>query len=108
MAVAGPPQGYEGDGQPVWLLCLFLQTPPAALVQVPHCSAVHVILHVDPPVSTSSPRVGLLPNPDIGHQLSALGNQSCQDFLVGIYGGEIRLRDFSVELGTWILNSTRE
>ena len=98
VAVATPAQGYEGDGQPVRLRALFLQTPPTAIVQLSHCCHCHVILHADFPISTSTPGVELYPDPDIGHQLSPHGNQSCQAFLVCIYVGEIRLRDFSVEL----------
>ena len=98
VAVATPAQGYEGDGQPVRLCALFLQTPPTALVQLSQFCGQFVILHADSPISTSRPGVELYPDPDIGHQLSPHGNQSCQAFLVCIDVGEIRLRDSSVKL----------
>ena len=84
--------------QPVSFLCFFLQTPPAALVQVLHCGASRVIAHAKSIISARGSSVGPSPNPDIGHKFSSFGHQCCQGFLIGVYTGEIRLGDSIVEL----------
>ena len=91
-------EGNMSHRQPVIFLCFFLQTATTAFVQVPHCGAVRVVTHAKSIISARGSSVGLSPNPDIGHQFSSFGHQSCQGFLIGIYTGEIRLGDFIVEL----------